>query len=289
MRAAIVALTTVVALVTSVMAQSRKVLVLPLEGDAPSEQRASLDASVVKLAREKIGGDITVGDTTFSETASAVGCVPDQPGCGETVRSMLGVDELVWGTAMTADGTTTVTVHRVSAGGEEQTQSAVITETDSGDQAESGIEALFVTAASTDTGPGSGSDAAGSGAGSADRPRGKSFFDTRERKLGVALLAGGTLALVVGLSLWSSAGGLQDDIDNAPRDTLAEINALKALEDRAGSRALWGNVFVVVGAAAAGFGGYYLWKDRENRRSATLAPAPVDTGTGMSFVLRGVW
>lgn len=280
MRAAIIALTTAVALVSSVMAQSRKVLVLPIDGNAPSEQRASLDASVVKLARDKIGGNITTGDTTFSETASAVGCVPDEPGCGETVRSMLGVDELVWGTAMTANGATTVTVHRVSASRGEQTQSAVITETDGGDQAEGDIEALFA--------PTTGSDGSGSASGP-ERPPGKSFFDTRERKLGVALLGGGTIALVIGFSLWSKAGSLQDQIDSAPTTTLAEIDALRALEDRAGSRALWGNVFVVLGAAAAGFGGYYLWKDRKNRRAATLAPAPVDTGTGMSFVLRGAW
>ena len=89
MRAAIVALVTTVALFTTVMAQSRKVLVLPLDGNAPAAQKTALDATVVRLAKEKGGGDVTAGDTTFNETAAAVGCDPEQPACAETVRTTI--------------------------------------------------------------------------------------------------------------------------------------------------------------------------------------------------------
>ena len=94
LRAAIVALFTIVALVTSVVAQpATKVLVLPLDGNTPAAQRDGINASVVKLAKSKIGGDVSVGETTFNETAAAVGCDPALASCAEQVRTTLAVDE----------------------------------------------------------------------------------------------------------------------------------------------------------------------------------------------------
>ena len=66
-------------------------------------------------------------------------------------------------------------------------------------------------------------------------------------------------------------------------------NDLKSLEDRAGSKALWGNIFVVLGIAAGGVGGYFLWKDHKNRTATTITPAPTESGAGMTIVLRGGW
>lgn len=284
MRAAIVALVTTVALFTTVMAQSRKVLVLPLDGNAPAAQKTALDATVVRLAKEKGGGDVTAGDTTFNETAAAVGCDPEQPACAETVRTTLAVDELVYGSAKTENGSTTVIVTRASAGSEPTSQISVIAETDGGEAVEPTLTPLFAGTPADGSAAGSGSAAP-----APERPGPKSnFFDTTERKLGVAFGAGGVIAVVIGLSLWSSASGLQDDIDSAPDETLTQINALKELEDRAASKALWGNVFFVVGAAAVGVGGYLLWKDHKNR-STVIAPAPAENGTGMTLVLGGRW
>ena len=83
---------------------------------------------------------VTVGDTTFNETAAAVGCSPDAPECAEQVRTTLAVDELVYGTADTADGSTTIVVKRVSAGNPPTSQISVINETDSGEGAAAGLE-----------------------------------------------------------------------------------------------------------------------------------------------------
>jgi hypothetical protein len=285
MKAAIVALVTALALVSSVMAQSAgKVLVLPLDGNAPEAQRSALNKSVIKLAKAKMGGDVSAGETTFNETASAVGCDPALASCAEQVRTTLAVDELVYGSATTSDGTTTVTVNRVAAGSAPKTQISVISETDPAEQAESGMAPLFDAPAE---------EGSGSGSGSATTPPvrgrpGSGFFDTRERKLGVAFGGAGVLGLAIGFALWSSASSLQDDIDTAPRSTLAEINALKDLEDRAGSKALWGNIMVVSGVVLAGVGGYFLWKDHKNRK-ASVAPVPTEAGTGVTFVLRGSW
>jgi hypothetical protein len=287
MKAAIVALISIIALMTSVLAQpsSRKVLVLQLDGDAPAEQRAKLNESVVKMAKDKLGADVTMGEVTFSEAASAAGCDPILASCAESVRTTLAVDELVYGTANTTDGTTTITLTRVTAGSQPMSQTSAISATDPPETAESGLAPVFNTTPEVGS-----ADGSGAGSGSADRGRpGTSFFDTTERKLGVGFLAGGVIALVIGFSLWSGASGLQQDIDDHPKMTLTQINDLKELEDEAASKALWGNIFVVIGLAAAGTGGYFLWKDRKNRAHATVTPAPSPDGTGMSFVLRGRW
>lgn len=288
MRAAIVALTTVIALVTSATAQSRKVLVLPLDGNAPAAHRTSLNDAIVKLAKAKSGGEVTVGDTTFDETAAAVGCNPSETSCAETVRTTLQVDELVYGTATVEEGSTTVMVHRASAGAAPKSQILVIAETDDAAQAASRLEPLY---AGTTVSTGGGGTEVGPGPGPQPEraPAGSGFFDTRERKLGVAFGAGGVVSFLIGFSMWSRAGKLQDEIDSHPDRTLADINNLKELEDRAAGKALWGNVFVVLGLAATGVGGYFLWQDRKNRRAAAVTPAPVEAGTGMTFVLRGQW
>jgi len=283
-RVSIVALVTIIALLTSVMAGPRKVLVLPLDGNAPAAQKTKINDSIAKLSKDKIAGDVTIGDATFNETAAAVGCDPAQPSCAETVRTTLQVDELVYGTANYEDGSTKVTVTRAAAGSEPSSQSTVLGANDSGDKAADGLGPLFGASS------GSASDGSGSGSGSATgRPHPKSnFFDTRERKLGVAFAAGGVIAIALGLSFWSSASNLQDEINAAPDATLGDIQALRDLEDRAGSKALWGNVFFVVGVAAAGVGGYFLWKDHKNR-NATVAPVPTEDGSGMTLVFGGRW
>lgn len=286
MRTAIVALITTIALLSSVMAAPRKVLVLPLDGNAPAEQKAQLDESLIKLTKANADGDVTVGDTTFAETASAVGCDPQTPECAETVRSTLAVDELIYGNADTADGTTTVTVQRASKDAPSATQVAVIAETDTGDKAEAALEPMFGSTSVVPEDPAAGSDAGSAAVG--EPVVRKNFFDTRERKLGVGLAAGGTIALVIGLSFWAAKSDLQEQIDNHPNETLTELQALAALEDRAGERALWGNLMVALGLGLGGAGAYYLYKDHQNR-STTVAPAPVEAGTGMTLVLRGRW
>lgn len=289
MRTIIVALVTTIALLANAIAGPRKVLVLPLDGGAPAEQKAQLHDSIVKLAKAKLDGDVTVGDTTFSETAAAVGCDPQAAECAETVRSTLGVDELVYGDADTADGTTTVTVHRAAANTPAVVQTLAIADSATGDAAQAQLEPAFGSAppAATAGGPADvPADGAAPAPGQAEPNR--NFFDTRERKLGVGLAGGGVLALVIGLSLWSAKSDLQRRIDNHPSRTLDDLNDLTALEDRAGSRALWGNVMVVLGLGLGGAGVYFLYKDHKNR-SATVTPAPVEAGTGMSVVVSGRW
>jgi hypothetical protein len=289
MRSTIVALVTVVALLTSVIAGPRKVLVLPLDGNAPAAQKAQLNETVRNMAKEKIAGDVTTGEATFAETATAAGCDPAQQACAEQVRAMLSVDELVYGNAKTANGSTTVTVYRASKGSSPTSQITVIPESESGAKAEPGLEPVFgggSAVVGSDASAGSGSDM-GSGSDTSRKPV-KNFFDSRDRKIGVGVAAGGVIALVIGVSFWSSKSDLQDQIDNHPTMTLPQLKDLHDLEERAASKALWGNILVGLGLALGATGAYFLYRDHENR-SVTVTPAPVEAGSGMTLVLGGRW
>jgi hypothetical protein len=282
MRAALVLFVVGFALLASVAAGPRKVLVLPVDGNAPAAQRTSIDAEISSLAKANMDGDVTAGDTTFADTATAVGCSAADAECAQTVIKTLSVDELVYGTATTENGTTTVTIHRVAKGEEPREQVMTLTETSTGEEANAGMQPLFSrTPVEPEVGSGSGSSEL-----PVEQPTPKSFFDSRERKLGVGLGAAGVTCLVIGFSLWSSAGHLQNQIDSHPTTTLAQLRDLHDLEDRAGSKALWGNVFVVLGVGLAGTGAYYLYTDHKNRNTV-ITPAPTDGGA--QVVIGGSW
>src|SRR5262249_50069914 len=102
-------------LTSSALAAPRKVLVLPLEGDADPEARAKYSAEMQRLART-LPGKVTLGDVAFTDTATAIGCDPKVPKCAEDVRATLGVEELIYGTATKEDGKTVLVVHRIARG-----------------------------------------------------------------------------------------------------------------------------------------------------------------------------
>ena len=275
--ALIVACAVLVAVAMTSVAGGRKVLVLPVDGDADAATRSKLDASVQKLAHS-IDGEVKTGSTTFADAALSVGCDPQMPSCADTVIGMLAVDELVWGTANTTDGTTTLTVRRATKGTPPKDQLVTIAATDPPEKAEEALKPLFggVTA-------GSGSEI-GSGSATPVEPSKPWSFD---KKIGVGFAAGGGAALIIGFALWANESSIQSQINSAPTNTLTDIKNLKALEDKASGYATWGDIMVVVGLAAGGVGAYYLWKD--HHAPVTVAPAPVDNGAGAALVVGGRW
>src|SRR5204863_8673242 len=110
--------------------------------------------------------------------------------------------------------------------------------------------------------------------------------DRRDRTVGIALVAGGGLGIVLGVALWASYSSLQSSIDNHATRTSNDIQDLKSLEDKASSRAIAGDVFVLAGLAAAGIGGYYLYRDHKQHALA-IAPAPIAHGAGLTITILG--
>lgn len=252
-------------------AAPHKVLVLPLDGDADAAQRKQLTAVVLDVAKAD-GGDVALGTTTFAETALAAGCDPSDASCADTVLATLAVDEIVFGTATK----TTLVASRVAKGEPRKDQTIALVAGAPADSAAPGLRALYGA-------PPPAEPATTAPPPVAPPPEG--FFATRERKIGFACAVGGGLAFVLGLALWSSESSVQSQIDSAPTNTPAQIQALRALEDKANGYAWEGNVLVVLGLAAGGVGAYYLWQDHQLRATVT----PVAHDTGAAVVIGGTW
>jgi hypothetical protein len=186
----------------------------------------------------------------------------------------------VFGTATSNGGQTTLVASRVAKGESRSDQTVAIA---AGDPAESVAPQLRVLYGAP---PPVATTAEGSAASTPlPAPAGDAFFSTRERKVGFGCAAAGGLVFLIGLALWSSESSVQTQIDNAPTNTPAQVQALVALEDKANGYAWGGNVLVVLGLAAGGVGAYYLWHDHQLRATVT----PIAHDTGAAVVIGGQW
>jgi hypothetical protein len=281
-----------VLLASPAIAGKRKVLVLPLDGSAPAETRTKLSASFQKMARV-LEGEVQAGNTSLGDTATAIGCDPTQPACLENVRTTLGVDELVYGTA-DENGTMIVVVAKRYQKGKDP---RALTVTQPASEPPSKIEAQLLPVFGNDPLPQQTDPPPVPPPGptepvtpvqqpeTPESPEGASA--KRDRNIAIGITAGGGVLVLLGLALWQQAGGLQDDIDKAmPRDQ-GDIDDLKATEDKASSRAWAGNICFVVGLGVAGYGAYRLYKWSKSEPSITVTPTPTEGGAAV--LVGGRW
>ncbi|MGE0871813.1 MAG: hypothetical protein AB7P03_24870 [Kofleriaceae bacterium] len=269
------AIASLLALTSTVAAQPRKVMVLRLDGDAPPQVGSKIAATLRKLASE-VDGNVSWGDTTFTETATVVGCDATAPACASDVLGVLGVDVLIYGTATTKAGETTLVVRRVAKEGE-PIEATVTIANDEVDPAEPTLEPVFTGQPTTS--PQSTGEPPITATGSST-----SRLSTRGK--GIIIAAGGGFAVVIGLVLWSKTSNLQDDIDRSPDDTPDDLRRIASLEDKASGYAMWGNIMMLGGLALGGWGGWILYKDHQARQ-VTVSPAPVAGGPGLT--IGGAW
>jgi hypothetical protein len=282
----------VVVALTAPAAASHKILVLPVEGAIDAATRNRLTADITRLARS-LDGQVASGSATFGDTALAVGCEPRAASCSDEVMATLGVDELVWGAASRDRGQIRLVVQRAARGAAVREVSMTLASGDGDDRIAAGIAPLFAPASMPPGGeptPTPRSSAppppAVAAAQAPPGPRADpgpsppaapgSGDDRRDRKLGIALAAAGGGSLVLGLALWVSFSSMQDSIDHHATRTPDDFRDLRALEDRASSYAIAGDVFVIAGLVSGGLGGYLLYRD--HRRHVTIAPAPARGG-----------
>jgi hypothetical protein len=97
--------------------------------------------------------------------------------------------------------------------------------------------------------------------------------------------AGGAGLMVVGGLLLMAAGSKQDQVDDAPTDTVADLEALADLEASGRKEARWGSALLVTGAATAAAGVVLVLKqggdaDRSPTAEIAVAPSPASRGLG---------
>lgn len=264
-------------------AAPRKILVLQVEGTTDEPTRTRLTASVVRLSRV-LDGTVQSGDTTFSDTAAAVGCDAASPACAEVVRTTLGVDELVYGTATAEGGGTVLVVRRVAGNSAPREVTVTLAPREPPERAEPSLLALFSTAPITPAGSETPAPVPpeATPAPLVDTPS----RSRRDRNWGIAAATGGATMFLIGLAMWSSASSLQADIDNADTDSYQDFQRLREIEDKASSRAWGGNLLVLGGLALGGYGGWLIYKDRKAQR-AMVTPVPIEGGAAVTLTLIG--
>ncbi len=257
-------------------AAPRKVLVLPIDGSVEPAVRARLNANVQKLANN-LEGTVTVGDTTFDETAAALGCDAETPACAESVRATLGVDELVYGRATTTGTQTTLVVRRVRSKTAWREGSSTFAVEETPERADATVDTelspLFdvtpppplVTEPPPITPP---------PATPVDQP-------STGRTRGILLTAGGGVMAVLGVILWANVSNTQSEIDNANPQDAGDFRALEDKEDKAQRNAIIGDVLVVAGVAVAAWGVWTLVKSRDTE--VTVTPTATPTSAGVSI------
>lgn len=294
------------------IAESHKLLVLQSEGRADPGVRGKIDAAIFRLA---LAGEpqAAAGELNFSDAATAVGCKPDTAPCKDEVLGMLAVDEIVITTVNPKPGGLEIAVRRIAKGGASRDATMLLAAGSSPDKLD-GIAPLFgaqpgPTVAPPPTGPAVAvidrsrdqppvippPSAAREPQPSpiATPPAPANLTDdapsTRRHRLEIAGMAGGAGMVVLGAVLWAAARGVQGDIDSAPTSSKQDLAHLKDLEAKGDGLAGVGNLLVIGGVIAAGFGTYFYVTDRRAASSATarLTPTVLDHGAGLVLTIGG--
>lgn len=261
-----------------VAAAQGTVSVAPIEGDAPAPVRDAVTAALLAYSNDH-GDTASTAATSMSDAASALGCTLPDAACAESVRTTLGVDQIVWGTA-SGRGPTTIDLYRIDAQGQVTHQQTVVAAGTSSDAAVKPLlPALYGEPAIVTPPPLV-----------APPPVLVEPARNSRKPLLIAGVVGGGVFLLVGVSLWSHAGGLQDQIDSAPVRTAADIRALQDLENRADSSSTWGNIMFVSGLAVGGIATYYLVKELRHpaRDKIALVPTLMPHGAGLTLTFGGL-
>ena len=276
-------------------AAPHKILILPADGTADAATRAKLTAQIVKLSRG-LGGQVATAEATFADTALAVGCAPEAPGCTDQVLATLGVDELIWATVTKDGGQARVVVRHATKGAATREASMTVAAGEPAERIDAGLAPVFAPPAATPDGslkPATPPTdprtqpppAAGEPGAAQPLPPGPPE-DPHDRNLGIGLAAGGGVALVLGFALWASYSSVQDSIDTHAINKRSDFDDLTALEDRAATYAIAGDCLVLAGLAAGGFGAYYLYRS-QHEHHVVVTPAPVAGGAGLTLTILG--
>jgi hypothetical protein len=307
------------ALLTSIAAAEDKVLVLRAEGRADKKIRTKVEAAVLKLAKANVDAT-TAGDITYTDAAAMVGCKPDEDKCKDEVIGMLAVDEIVTITTTPKPGGIDVEVRRIVKGGiTKQANTLVLAE--KADSLDS-LAPLFMKAAPPSplpppitpsvtpapapapiatpaptpppTTPAPPATTVPPPTTVADptppppitapisAPHDEGPEDRPSRLPMVGMGVGGVL-VIAGIVFWASAANFEDQASDAPKNTRAEIEHVKELEQQGDDYASTGNVLTLTGLVVGGVSAYFFIKGRRSSStSARITPTVTNSGAGLA-------
>ncbi len=261
------------------------VLVLQFSGE-PADSAAALSKTMAAAVRAS-GSE--VNEASREDVIALAGCAEPSDDCLRQALGMLEVREAVTGEVRGGD----VELRAVSAEGEPRTRTVVLHGATADEQARQfapEAEAFWKNEPSP-------AESAAAEPSPAQPPPGADLSKESEPEVGFsasrvqpwawAVAGGGAGLVAVGSLLLIASQSKQGEVDDAPTETVDDLEHLADLEASGRRYARWGNLCVVVGGVAAIAGGFLIWRQGHTVTSeVTVAPDAGD-GVGASLLVRG--
>lgn len=256
--------------------------------DAPSaDLQARLTDALVRAASSR-GLSPTRADATAQEAAQLLECTPSEASCLENMAATTDAGAVVAASAKPAGGTIAVEVTYLRRGQTPTTRTFELPAEPAA--AATSLQSQVVSMLGGEPEPTPAPRPARSAAPEAAvgaEGGGGGFSAGRVAATSWIIAASGAALLGASLAFKLRADGLESDVEDAPRMTAADLDALRALEEDGQQATTLSNVFFWTGSAALALGvGLVLYQgfsspDR-GEAAVTVAPVPLDGGAGFA-------
>ena len=266
-----------------------QVLLIPLSGtiegalaDAPERLTLATSQAIAALGYDAVAAKIGKADIT-----AITGCPAESDDCFREVASTIEVDYIVFGSVASSDDGVRVSITMITREGE-VTRRTIDASGASSEAAARGFDPKVRAFLRGEPPP-------------ADRPpldptvpepapvlgpAPPRFALARVEKYSWGIAGGGLAVMGVGTILLIMADGKQDQVNDAPVDTLADLEHIADLESSGKSLTSWGNGMLIVGGLAT-VAGVALIVKQGMARPATERPAPPPTTVTLAPTARG--
>lgn len=272
-------------------AETPQVLVIPLTTADPAlEPTAASLTESLRAVVEAGGGHPIEAQATRADIAAMTGCSTDDDECLNTIADAMGVSQVLLGALeASSSGGLSVSLTYYVAGAEARRERFALVASEPGPATlELEPRAKAFLAGKTEVTEPPPPDLAVSEPAAPTAPQ-RAAFSFGRVGTPVYAVAGGGLALMgLGAIFYAVAGSKQDQVNDHPTETLADLRNLEDLESSGKTFTTLGNVAMVVGGltAVAGVTLITLQGSRKER-GPTVTPMVVRGGAGVSVTLWG--
>jgi len=265
----------------SAAADSKKAQVFPLPASGLPDKLSTAPVKLTKALAAAIGGQ--VASVPIEDAAGLLECDPESSTCLAAVAKSVNAERLVFGSiTYHVGGKLKVTLTRFDVGPDRQQQTFELS---------GGTADMLATELVKASAPLFGGEEAVVINGPDPTP-GPEVPPTTEQPPMVpgklttgtwAMVGGGAVIAAAGVVMLVSAQSIKRDVQNAPTGTLAEIQRLRALEDKGAQRTLIGNVLLIGGGVALAAGVVRAVIQRKSATTVTpeapiVQPVPIEGG-----------
>lgn len=264
----------------SAAADSKSAQVFPLASSGLPDNLTGTPAKLTKALASAIGGE--VASVPLEDAAGLLECDPESSTCLAAVAKSLAAERLVFGAISVDKGKVKVTLTRFDVGPDRQQQTFLL----SGSNADALAKDLVRSSA-----PLFGNEAPEIIVDEPDPPPDKPepILAPIPGKITTstwAMIGGGAVLAASGVVLLVSAQSIKRDVENAPNETLEDIQRLRALENVGVQRTIIGNVLLIGGGVALAAGVVRAIIQRKSVTEPPLVqPAAVEGGAVLVFTV----